>query len=162
MHNVLSKVPSSRRERASAALKTVFAQESREAALAKAKTVTGEMDPGKKLKAAANCLREGIGETTTYLLGEFSANHRIKLRANNMIERLNRESDAAPASSVASPTPAALSCSYAPASGTSPQIDDPTAATWTRPISMTTYRQRHKSHANNRPLVNLCKEAGTT
>lgn len=91
MHNVLSKVPSSRRERASAALKTVFAQESREAALSKAKTVTGEMDPGKKLKAAANCLREGIGETTNYLLGEFSANHRIKLRANNMIERLNRE-----------------------------------------------------------------------
>lgn len=45
----------------------------------------------RKLKAAANCLREGVGETTTYLLPEFPANHRIKLRTNNMIERLNKE-----------------------------------------------------------------------
>ena len=44
-----------------------------------------------QLKAAANCLREGVGETTTYLLPEFPANHRIKLRTNNMIERLNKE-----------------------------------------------------------------------
>lgn len=45
----------------------------------------------RKLRSAANCLREGIGETTTYLLGEFPVNHRTKLRTNNMIERLNRE-----------------------------------------------------------------------
>jgi len=90
MRNVLSKTPPSHREWASAALKAVFAQESREAALAKAGTVAAEME-SRKLRSAANCLREGIGETTTYLLDEFPSNHRTKLRTNNMIERLNRE-----------------------------------------------------------------------
>ena len=33
----------------------------------------------------------GVGETTAYLLPEFPANHGIKLRTNNMIERLNKE-----------------------------------------------------------------------
>lgn len=73
-----------------AALKAIFAQENRESAMAKAGTVAGEMEE-RKLKAAANCLREGVGETTTYLLPEFPANHGIKLRTNNMIERLNKE-----------------------------------------------------------------------
>lgn len=40
---------------------------------------------------AANCLREGVGETTTYLLDEFPDGHRRRIRTNNMIERLNRE-----------------------------------------------------------------------
>ena len=90
MRNVLSKTPPSHREWASAALKAVFAQENRESAMAKAGTVAGEMEE-RKLKAAANCLREGVGETTTYLLPEFPANHGIKLRTNSMIERLNKE-----------------------------------------------------------------------
>ena len=90
MRNVLSKTPSGHREWASAALKAVVAQENRESAMAKAGTVAGEMGE-RKLKAAANCLREGVGETTAYLLPEFSANHRIKLRTNDMIERLNKE-----------------------------------------------------------------------
>ena len=90
MRNVLSKTPPSHGEWASAALKAIFAQENRESAMAKAGTVAGEMEE-RKLKAAANCLREGVGETTTYLLPEFPANHRIKLRTNNMIERLNKE-----------------------------------------------------------------------
>ncbi len=68
-------------------MKAVFAQESREAALAKAETVAAKMET-RRLKAAANCLREGIGETTTYLLSEFPVNHRTKLRTNNMIERI--------------------------------------------------------------------------
>lgn len=38
--------------------------------LAKAETVAAKMET-RRLKAAADCLREGIGETTTYLLGEF-------------------------------------------------------------------------------------------
>lgn len=46
---------------------------------------------GWKLGAAARCLREGIGEATTYLLPEFPAEHRRRIRTNNMIERLNRE-----------------------------------------------------------------------
>lgn len=84
------RAPPSHREWTSAALKAIFAMESREAALAKAEAVATEME-SRKLKAAANCLREGIGETTTYLLPELPAEHRRRIRTNNMIERLNRE-----------------------------------------------------------------------
>ena len=70
MRNVLSKVPPNHRDWASAALKAIFAMESRESALAKAGTVAAEME-SRKLKAAAGCLREGIGETTAYLLPEY-------------------------------------------------------------------------------------------
>ena len=84
MRNVLSKVPPSHREWAAAALKAIFAMESRESALAK------EME-SRKLKAAANCLGEGIEEMTVYLLPEFPNEHRRRIRTNNMIERLNRE-----------------------------------------------------------------------
>ena len=90
MRNVLSKTPSTHRQWASAALKAIFAMESRESALAKAESVAAEME-ARRLKAAANCLREGVGETTTYLLPEFPDGHRRRIRTNNMIERLNRE-----------------------------------------------------------------------
>ena len=66
MRNVLSKTPPTHRQWASAALKAIFAMESRESALAKAESVAAEME-ARRLKAAANCLREGVGETTTYL-----------------------------------------------------------------------------------------------
>ena len=70
MRNVLSETPPSHREWAVAALKAIFAQENRESAMAKAGTVAGEMEE-RKLKAAANYLREGVGETATYLLPGF-------------------------------------------------------------------------------------------
>ena len=66
MRDVLSKTPPGHREWASAALKAIFTQENRESAMAKAGTVAGEMEE-RKLKAAANRLREGVGETATYL-----------------------------------------------------------------------------------------------
>ena len=90
MRNVLSKTPPTHRQWASAALKAIFAMGSRESALAKAESVAAEME-ARRLKAAANCLREGVGETTTYLLPEFPDGHRRRIRTNNMIERLNRE-----------------------------------------------------------------------
>ena len=90
MRNVLSKVPPTHREWASAALKAIFAMESRASALAKAEEVAREME-SRRLKAAASCLREGIGETTTWLLDEYPPEHRRRIRTNNMIERLNRE-----------------------------------------------------------------------
>ena len=68
----------------------VFAMESRESALAKAETVATEME-SRKLKAAANCLREGIGETTTSLRPGYPAGHRRRIRTNDMIERPNWE-----------------------------------------------------------------------
>ena len=54
---------------------------------------TGRRGDGvqKTQATSANCLREGVGETTTYLLDEFPAEHRRRIRTNNMIERLNRE-----------------------------------------------------------------------
>ena len=58
MRNVLSKTPPSHRDWASAALRAVFAMESRETALAKAEQVAAEMEGG-RLKAAADCLRGG-------------------------------------------------------------------------------------------------------
>lgn len=45
----------------------------------------------KKLREAAKCLGEAIGETTTYLLDDYPREHRRRIRTNNMIERLNRE-----------------------------------------------------------------------
>ena len=88
MRNVLSKIPPSHREWASEALKAIFAQESLGSSLAKAETVAAELE-SRKLKAAANCLREGIGETCAYYA--FPARHRRRIRTNNMLERLNKE-----------------------------------------------------------------------
>ena len=90
MRDAPSKTPPGHREWASAALKAVFAQENRESAMAKAGTVAGETEE-RKLKAAANRLRGGVGETTACLLPGFPANHGIKPRTNDMIERLNKE-----------------------------------------------------------------------
>jgi transposase-like protein len=90
MRNVLAKVSPRHARWAGDALKAIFAMESRESALAKAETVAAEMD-SRKLREAATCLREGIGETTTYLLADYPVEHRRRIRTNNMIERLNRE-----------------------------------------------------------------------
>ena len=90
MRDVPSKTPPGHREWASAALKAVFAQENRESAMAKAGTVAGETEE-RKLKAAANHLRGGVGETAACLLPGFPANHGIKPRTDDMIERLNKE-----------------------------------------------------------------------
>jgi transposase-like protein len=88
--NVLAKVSPRHTRWAADALKAIFAMESREAALTKAEQVAAEMD-ARKLKEAAKCLREGINETTTYLLDDYPVEHRRRIRTNNMIERLNRE-----------------------------------------------------------------------
>ena len=88
--NVLAKVNPKNREWAADALKAVFGMESRDKALEKAESVAKDME-SRKLREAAKCLREGIGETTTYLPGRLSEGHRRRIRTNNMIERLNRE-----------------------------------------------------------------------
>lgn len=46
----------------------------------------------RRLGAASGHPREGIGEATTYLLPEFPAEHRRRIRTNNMIEWPDRES----------------------------------------------------------------------
>lgn len=88
--NILAKVNPKNRDWAADALKAIFSMESRDKALEKAESVAKDMD-ARKLREAAKCLREGIGETTTYLLDDYPREHRRRIRTNNMIERLNRE-----------------------------------------------------------------------
>ena len=90
MRNVLSRVSHKHMAWAASALKAIFAMESRESALEKAECVAAQMK-STGLKAAASCLREGVGEATTYLLDDYPVEHRRRIRTNNMIERLNRE-----------------------------------------------------------------------
>lgn len=88
--NILAKVNPKNRDWAADALKAVFSMETRGKALEKAESVARDME-ARKLKEAASCLRDGIGETTTYLLDDYPREHRRRIRTNNMIERLNRE-----------------------------------------------------------------------
>ena len=88
--NILAKVNPKNRDWAADALKAIFSMESRDKALEKAESVAKDME-ARKLREAAKCLREGIGETTTYLLDDYPREHRRRIRTNNMIERLNRE-----------------------------------------------------------------------
>ena len=88
--NILAKVNPKNRDWAADALKAIFSMESRDKALEKAESVAKDME-ARKLREAAKCLREGIGETTTYLLDDYPREHRRRIRTNNMIERLYRE-----------------------------------------------------------------------
>ena len=88
--NILAKVNPKNRDWAADALQAIFSMESRDKALEKAESVAKDME-ARKLREAAKCLREGIGETTTYLLDDYPREHRRRIRTNNMIERLNRE-----------------------------------------------------------------------
>ena len=88
--NIIAKVNPKNRDWAADALKAIFSMESRDKALEKAESVAKDME-ARKLREAAKCLREGIGETTTYLLDDYPREHRRRIRTNNMIERLNRE-----------------------------------------------------------------------
>ena len=74
-------------------LKAIHAQESRKAAREKAKTVVEELRC-MKLKEAARKVEDGIEETLTYC--KFPSEHWTRIRTNNVIERLNGRSAAAP------------------------------------------------------------------
>ena len=89
MRNVLSKVPPNHRDWASAALKAIFAMESRESASPRPGRSPRRWSPG--AQGGGRLPARGIGETTAYLLPEFPTEHRRRIRTNNMIERLNRE-----------------------------------------------------------------------
>lgn len=88
--NILARVNPGNRDWAADALKAIFSMETRGKALEKAESVAEDME-SRKLREVAECLREGIGETTTYLLDGYPREHRRRIRTNNMIERLNRE-----------------------------------------------------------------------
>jgi transposase-like protein len=86
--NVFSHVPSSKVREVAAMLKAIHAQESREAAEAKATDVVAKLK-AMKLKAAAELVNDAIGDTLAFYA--YPPQHWIKLKTNNPMERLLRE-----------------------------------------------------------------------
>ena len=86
--NVFSVTPRKHMREVSRMLKAIHAQESKEAARKKAKDVVEQLR-AMKLKEAAKKVEEGIEETLTYM--DFPSQHWLKIRTNNVIERMNRE-----------------------------------------------------------------------
>ena len=75
--NILARVNPGNRDWTVDVLKAVFSMEPRDKALEKAESVAEEME-ARKPKEAEFCLREGIGETTTYLLDCLWSNKRVR------------------------------------------------------------------------------------
>ena len=86
--NVFSVVPKSKVKNVAKMLKAIHAQESKKAAREKAAAVVAELK-AMKLPEAAKKVADGIEETLTYC--DFPSEHWVKIRTNNVIERLNRE-----------------------------------------------------------------------
>ena len=86
--NVFSATPRNRMREVTRMLKAIHAQESKAAARKKAKDVVEQLR-AMKLKEAAKKVEDGIEETLTYM--DFPSQHWIKIRTNNVIERMNRE-----------------------------------------------------------------------
>lgn len=86
--NVFSKVPKQKRTLVAKMLKAIHAQESREAAVAKADEVAASLE-GMRLDAAAKVVHEGCLETLAYT--DFPMQHWTRIRTNNAIGWLNRE-----------------------------------------------------------------------
>ena len=86
--NVFSHVPRRKVRQAAAMPKAIHAQESRSAALVKARDVIGKLK-AMKLAAAAELVENAIEETLAYC--SFPSQHWIKLKTNNPMERLLRE-----------------------------------------------------------------------
>ena len=86
--NVLTMVPKGKSQTVANMLKAIHAQESREAAMKKAREVVQKLRE-MKLEKAALCVENGANETFSYY--DFPCEHWRYLRTNNCIERLNRE-----------------------------------------------------------------------
>ena len=69
-------------------LKAIHAQESKEAARKKARDIVDKLR-SMRLNEAAKKVEDGIEETLTYM--DFPSQHWLKIRTNNVIERMNRE-----------------------------------------------------------------------
>ena len=86
--NIFSVVPKSKVKNVAKMLKAIHAQESRKASREKAAAVDSELK-AMKLPEAAKKVEAGIEETLTYC--DFPSEHWVKIRTNNVIERMNRE-----------------------------------------------------------------------
>ena len=86
--NVFTVVPRKKSREVAAMLKAIHAQEDKEAALEKAKSVVQKLKE-MKLPEAAKKVESSVAEILTYM--DFPSQHWLKIRSNNAIERLNRE-----------------------------------------------------------------------
>jgi transposase-like protein len=86
--NVFSAVPRTKVKLVAKMLKAIHAQESKAAALAKARDVSAALQ-AMKLKEAAKKVDDSVEETLSYTA--FPYEHWTRIRTNNVIERLNRE-----------------------------------------------------------------------
>ena len=86
--NIFSVVPKSKVKNVAKMLKAIHAQESKKASREKAAAVVSELK-AMKLPEAAKKVEACIEETLTYC--DFPSEHWVKIRTNNVIERMNRE-----------------------------------------------------------------------
>ena len=86
--NIFSVVPKSKVKNVAKMLKAIHAQESKKASREKAAAVIAELK-AMKLPEAAKKVADSIEETLTYC--DFPSEHWVKIRTNNVIERMNRE-----------------------------------------------------------------------
>ena len=86
--NVFSVTPRSKMKLVAKMLKAIHAQESKATAREKAKQVAIDLR-SMKLKEAAKKVEDSIEETLAYM--DFPYEHWLRIRTNNVIERLNRE-----------------------------------------------------------------------
>ena len=86
--NIFSVVPRKTVKEVAKMLKAIHAQENKAAAKEKAKSVISRLRE-MKLNKAADKLENGLEETLTYM--DFQSEHWLRIRTNNVIERVNRE-----------------------------------------------------------------------
>jgi len=86
--NVFSVVPNSQVKEVAAMLKAIHGQEDMTAALEKSRQVVDKLRQ-MKLRKAAELVEMSIAETLTYM--KFPREHWVRIRTNNMLERLLRE-----------------------------------------------------------------------
>ena len=86
--NVFTAVPNSKVKEVARMLKAIHAQEDREEATAKAEAVAVKLEK-MKLAKAAKIVRDGVAETFSYY--SFPAEHWLKIRTNNGLERIMKE-----------------------------------------------------------------------
>ena len=86
--NIFSVVPHKTVKEVAKMLKAIHAQENKAAAKEKAKSVISRLRE-MKLNKAADKLENGLEETLTYM--DFPSEHRLRIRTNNVIERVNIE-----------------------------------------------------------------------
>ena len=86
--NVFSVTPRSKVKPVAQMLKAIHAQENKKAAREKTKAVIEQLR-SMKLKEAAKKVEDSIEETLTYY--DFPSEHWLRIRTNNVLERLNRE-----------------------------------------------------------------------